>query len=426
MISKFIKSKLDLLLSITKSDVYIVGGFVRENIFGKLSKDVDLILTEENISLVIYEFSKLSKGALINLDKERNIFRVTWKKNGVCFDFSPIKNNLKDDLLSRDITINSLAIRLNRKIIKDIDKKFPRNFLIDYCNGLYDIENKIIRTNSIEVLKSDPLRLLRIFRFSAKFDFSIEKKTFEYIFELANLIKIISKERILKEIVEILSFKKTYKYVSLMFETNLYKNIFDEFSYDIEKVINALKNLEYIQENLNIEIENIYLIKLTILFIFRKNIQKKEFEAFLRDLKLSYKEIKFIIKQKKCFDLLNLSCINTNDKFFLFYFFKERKDILEESLIIYLSIFFDTEYYDNFEKLYSIYKNNKVLYKHNRIINGDIIKKHFPNVQGNKIGYLLEKINLFQAIGEVNTLEDALNKINILITHPEGLEPPTH
>lgn len=425
MINDFIKDKLNLLLNLSKSKIYIVGGFVRENILGNLSKDIDLILTE-NISEILDKFSRISRGALITLDKEREIFRINWKSTGICFDFSPIKNNLKEDLLSRDLTINSLAIELNNDLVVNIDKRFPNNLLIDYCDGFYDIENRIIRTISSQIIKDDPLRLLRIFRFSAKFNFSIEEKTFEYIYELSNLIKDISKERVLKEITEILSFRNTYKYISSMFETNLYQNIFNQFSDNKDKIINALKNIESIQDNLNIELENIYILKLTILFIFKEKLEKKELEKFLRELKLSHKEFTFIIKQKIYFDLLDLNNINTNNKTFLFYFFRERKDILKESLIIYLSIFYNTKYYNIFEKLYYTYLNEKILYEHTKIIDGNIIKKYFPNIQDNKIGLVLEKINLFQALCEVNSLNDALSKIEFILTHPEGLEPPTH
>jgi len=82
-------------------------------------------------------------------------------------------------LLSRDLTINSIAIELNFEIINIIDKKFEKKFLIDYSNGFENIKDKIIKINSKNVIIDDPLRLLRIFRFSSKYNFKIENETFD-------------------------------------------------------------------------------------------------------------------------------------------------------------------------------------------------------------------------------------------------------
>ncbi|GIW21870.1 MAG: cytidine(C)-cytidine(C)-adenosine (A)]-adding enzyme [Candidatus Sericytochromatia bacterium] len=424
MIINFIKEKLELLLTLLKSKIYIVGGFVRENLLGKFSKDIDFIMLDNDLE-ILNNFSKLSRGVLINLDIEREIFRVTWKSNGVCFDFSFLKTSLKEDLLSRDLTINSIAIELNIELINKIDRKFSEELLIDYSNGISHIKEKTIKLNSYDVIINDPLRLLRVFRFSSKLKFNIDKETLEYISDLSYLIKKVSKERVIKEITEIFSFQKTYKYINLMFETKLYQNIFESFSENINKVIKTLRNIEIIIKKFKLEVENIYLIKLSILFIFKK-ISQKELEIFLRNLKISYKELLFIINQKKYFDLIDINKIDINNKVFLFYFFKERKKILKESLIIYLSIFYNTKKYDTFQKLFDIYNKEKILYEQDKIIDGNIIKSNFPYIPNNKIGLVLEKINLFQALKEVNNLNDAMNKIKVILAHPEGLEPPTN
>lgn len=203
-------------------EAYIVGGYVRDFILKRPSKDVDVVVVGSGIE-VAQAFSKtLGKGATCSVFKNFGTAQVKWRhwvtvdgkrvqqeeeiefvgarKESYSHDSrKPIVENgtLDDDQRRRDFTINALAICLNQSRLGE---------LVDPFDGLVDLEEGIIATplDPDITFSDDPLRMMRCVRFATQLNFQIEEETFEALSRNKERIKIISAERIIDELNKIM------------------------------------------------------------------------------------------------------------------------------------------------------------------------------------------------------------------------------
>ena len=143
-----------------KIKVFVVGGTLRDHILQKFTSDIDL--TGKNIAELATQFAKALNFSSVPLDKTpgRATTRVILP-NGEHFDCTDLQGNkIKEDLSQRDFTINAMGQELSNFLGENKE-------IIDPLEGQKDIEKKSIRTTSSYSLKSDPLRMLRAFRFAA-------------------------------------------------------------------------------------------------------------------------------------------------------------------------------------------------------------------------------------------------------------------
>jgi len=125
--------------------------------------------------------------------------------------------SVEDDLARRDFTMNALAFDLSTKK------------LVDPLGGKKDIRKGLIRITYPNSFVDDPLRMLRGVQFAARFEFELEKKTFQKICENAELIKTVSPERIQLELSKLLTrAKKPSIGFRLMHKTGILKHILPE------------------------------------------------------------------------------------------------------------------------------------------------------------------------------------------------------
>ena len=141
------------------------------------------------------------------------------------------QGTLEEDQFRRDFTINAIAISLNKE-----------NFgtLLDPFTGLDDLEKRLLRTprNPNTTYTDDPLRMLRAVRFATQLDFSIVPESLDAIRKNAERIKIISKERIVVELNQILETKipeKEIKINHIKIEYSLYLFNFNNFMFLSQK-----------------------------------------------------------------------------------------------------------------------------------------------------------------------------------------------
>ncbi len=267
---KNLKHPVFLLISeiISKMDVpaFVVGGFVRDLILGKTSKDIDIVVLGSGIELAKKVALKIGKPDKINIYKNFGTAMLRYKGFDIEFvgarkesyrkdSRKPIVENgtIEDDQNRRDFTINTLAINLH----KDNYGK-----LVDPFNGLKDIENKIIKTplNPKITFSDDPLRMMRAIRFASQLKFTIDKNCFAAIKQNSERINIVSKERIIDELNKIILSEKPSYGFNLLSDSGLMQHIFPEF--------NKLKGTETID---GIGHKDVYLHTLEVLDKIAKN-----------------------------------------------------------------------------------------------------------------------------------------------------------
>ncbi len=216
--------------------VYVIGGFVRDLLLGRSSKDVDFVVAGSGIA-----FAKTLAGFLGNETTARyfkNFGTAMIRFKGWELEFvgarkesyrknsrKPIVEDgtLEDDRRRRDFTINALSISLN-------ENNFGR--LYDPFDGLKDLEKKLIRTplDPDITFSDDPLRMMRAIRFATQLHFTIEEMTFAAILRNKNRISIISKERVIDELNKIILAESPGRGFKLLDESGLLKQIFPAFT----------------------------------------------------------------------------------------------------------------------------------------------------------------------------------------------------
>lgn len=213
---------------------YLIGGFVRDKILGRTTKDMDIVCVGDGIKLAASVSEKFTPKPEVHFFKNFGTAQI--KTEGLeiefvgarkeSYDFNSRKpavenGTIEDDQNRRDFTINAMAISLN---------KVDYGELVDPFNGIKDLELRNIETplTPAQTFSDDPLRMMRAIRFAAQLNFSIHPKTFEAIGEHASRIKIVSGERIADELNKILLSNKPSIGFDLLYKSGLLKIIFPQ------------------------------------------------------------------------------------------------------------------------------------------------------------------------------------------------------
>ena len=217
-----ILSSLYKLATSENVQLYIVGGTIRDVILGRPVYDVDFAMPGDAISFT-EKFAQLTDAKAIVLDAEQKSARAIFHHGDLYIDFSTIRGkDIIDDLNARDLTINAIAYDFNQLFTSDVIE------LIDPCNGIDDLNNRIINFTSPQVIVDDPIRMLRAYRFSATLDFTIPAQTSSLINTFSALINKVSVERIRDELFKILDVNNSAKYVKALDDVGILEQIFPE------------------------------------------------------------------------------------------------------------------------------------------------------------------------------------------------------
>ena len=231
-ISKFIPQTYFQLLkrigeiaNLSGMRVYLVGGIVRDMLFGNRSIDFDIVCEGDAILL-----GRRIKEELGFSLKENRIFKTCLlEKDDIKFDLATARkevypypgslpkvspSNIIEDLKRRDFTINSIAISIN----KDDFGRF-----IDPFNGRKDIREKELRVLHEKSFHEDPTRILRAVRFIARFNLELEKKTEKLLKEALRkrYLSLIPPPRFKNELFLILNEKDIISVLDRFFRWNL-------------------------------------------------------------------------------------------------------------------------------------------------------------------------------------------------------------
>jgi len=211
---------------------YLIGGFVRDKLLGRATKDADVVCLGDGIKLAhavatlfnpepTVAYFKNFGTAQIKIPELEIEFVGARKESYAQHSRKPAVEigTLEDDLNRRDFTINALAISLNKNDFGE---------LLDEFNGVQHLKERIIKTplEPEQTFSDDPLRMMRAIRFATQLSFNIHDETFAAMKENAERIKIVSQERITDELNKIMLAEKPSVGWYLLRDSDLLKIIF--------------------------------------------------------------------------------------------------------------------------------------------------------------------------------------------------------
>ncbi|MDO9184529.1 MAG: HD domain-containing protein [Bacteroidia bacterium] len=213
---------------------YVIGGWVRDLLLNRPSKDIDIVAIGSGIDLAQRVAKKLGNKYHVNVYKNFGTAQIVYEDYDIEFvgarkesyrseSRKPIVENgtLEDDQNRRDFTINALAISLSESSYGE---------LLDPFKGIDDMKTGIIRTplDPDITFSDDPLRMMRAIRFATQLNYTIEPKSLESIAKNKDRIKIISKERITDELNKIILAPVPSIGFKILFDTGLLHHIFPQ------------------------------------------------------------------------------------------------------------------------------------------------------------------------------------------------------
>lgn len=230
MMQEYLKHPVFKLLSEIAEEkgieTYVIGGFVRDILLHRPSKDIDIVVHGNGIALAEAAAKRLGN---LTVSVFKNFGTAMFRYKGMEIEFvgarresyradsrKPIveEGSIEDDQRRRDFTINALAISLNRE---------NYGSLIDPFGGLQHLEEGLIKT-PLEpgiTFSDDPLRMMRAIRFASQLHFKIEDRTFQAIAQNKERLRIVSKERIIDEFNKIMLSPIPSKGIYLLDEAGL-------------------------------------------------------------------------------------------------------------------------------------------------------------------------------------------------------------
>lgn len=222
---RMLESALKLLKELTSHDykAYIVGGFVRDYLLGRESQDIDVCTnaTPKEIKEVFEDsFLPTEDYGSVIVNKYGVRFEITTFRKEFSYQDhrKPVEiqyiDDLYQDLLRRDFTINAICIDENGEVI-------------DFLGGRDDLERKLIRTigDAADRFQEDALRILRAIRFATVLDFQLDASVSSAILETRHLLSELSYQRKKEELDKIFASGHADKGIDLLLQYHLDKNL---------------------------------------------------------------------------------------------------------------------------------------------------------------------------------------------------------
>ena len=221
-------AKLAAVHAVMPGEVYITGGTVRDLLLGRKPADIDLTVVrgaKQWAELLVEQ----TGGTYVELGREEDAARVVWQ--GLDVDFSSFRqgaSSIEEELHKRDLTVNSLALPVHGLLHDPGCTHQEYLHVLDSVGGLQDLQDALIRMTSRESFASDPLRMLRVFRFGAVLNFTVDSETLQEIRLQRSSIDRVSRERVAHELDLIMATGRAHQAFVDMYRCGLLWEILPE------------------------------------------------------------------------------------------------------------------------------------------------------------------------------------------------------
>jgi len=368
---------LDLILGFLPKGSYLVGGYIRDIILGRVAEEIDLDIV---VPLNAIEFGKKIAenigSKFIILDERREIVRIIL--NNIYIDIAnQVSSTIEGDLSSRDFAVNSIAFLFDKKC------------LFDPLNGLKDLDISLLRTHSENYLLNDPLRILRCFRFVSELNFKIDLRLVDFIKKNKGILYLVAKERITYEIQKIVNGANALDAVLLIKKLNIFdtENLFeDSFFLDLEKINYG----ELDQEEKDKYLPSFFIAQILDVLTLEK----------LKFSKADIAKTKLLRKWHLFLKNKNISQLDEFDRFKL----HQELEMFLPSFIFYLPQNLQLDWLHRWRDY-----DDKLFHPSN-LINGDVIKKNLEIKDGPILGELLQYLSKELAYKRLNNFDEAIYK----------------
>ena len=356
---------------------YLVGGYIRDIILRRITVavDVDIVVPSGAIEIG-KKISDNIQSKFIILDQKREVVRIIYSH--ISIDISnQISSTIEGDLKSRDFSINAIAFLFDKKC------------LFDPLNGMKDLELSLLKTYAEINLLSDPLRILRCFRFVSELKFKIDLSLVTFIKKNKENLFVVAKERITYEIQRIVNGANALEAIILLKKfyifgsDNLYK---DSFFLDLEKI-----NFGALNED---EID-----KFLPLFFVAQILDVVSLEK-LKFSKAEIAKIKLLRKWHFVLERNNIAQLNELERFEL----HQELEMFLPSFIFYLPQKLRLDWISRWRD------NNDKLFHPSNLLNGNVIKKNLKIKDGPILGELLQYLSKELAYKRLNNFDEAIYK----------------
>ena len=367
----------DSILLFLPEGSYLVGGYIRDIILGRVTEEADVdIVVPINAIEIGRKISEKIESKFIILDEKREVVRIIL--NRISIDIAnQMSPNIEEDLSRRDFSINSIAFLFDKKC------------LFDPLNGLKDLEISLLRTHSEINLLNDPLRILRCFRFVSELNFKIDLKLITFIKKNKGKLYLVAKERINYEIQKIVHGANALDAVLLIKKLNIFgtDNLSeDSFFLDLEKINYAELNQEEKEKFLPL-----FFIAQILDVVSQERFKFSKAEIAKTNL---LRKWHFFLKNK------NIAQLNELERFKL----HQELEIFLPSFIFYLPQDLRLDWLKRWRD-----KEDKLFHPSN-LINGNVLKKHLQIKDGPILGELLQYLSKELAYKRLNNFDEAIYK----------------
>ncbi len=214
-----------------KTPLYLVGGFLRDWVLGHFSWDLDFVVATDPIAFA-GEVAERLPARFVLLSLQPPTGRVTrWEpgRPDACVDFTQLEGSIFDDARRRDFTCNALFV----DVITLVEQKQAP--FLDPLGGLQHLRQRVLMPSHEQVLREDPLRLLRAFRLAATRGLSIAPETMIAIRQAAPSLPTVASERLAMELSWILQAPNAHEQLLAMDQAEVLAHLLPELM-DLKKV----------------------------------------------------------------------------------------------------------------------------------------------------------------------------------------------